>query len=178
MKIKRGSLLVSAFLLAVMLISMVSAFGVASPYYPGHPLVLAKGETQTVNLNLQNMVGDQDVNVRGYLAGGADIASLSKIDFLVKAKTSDTMVPVQISIPKDAQTGQTIKVTVGFLTVNTGGAGTVSLDTAIETSFDVQVSVETAKTSITIYVIIGIIILLILIIAVLLGKKKSHSRKK
>ena len=178
MKIKRGSMLVSAFLFIIVLTSLVSAFGVASEYYPGHPLVLAKGETKIVNLNLQNMVGDQDINIRGYIVQGSELASMSQTDYLVMAQSADTMVPITITIPKDAQAGQTTKIIVGFATMNTGNSGMVSLDTAVETSFEVNVSAETAKVPLALYLTLGIIALLILVIVVLLGRKKTRSRKK
>ena len=90
---KRGELAVVMFVLAIVLVGVVSASGVSSPYWdsdPANPLKVYKGETKTINLNLQNMVGNEDLTYSVEIKEGA-VASLSGGVYIVKAHTSDTI---------------------------------------------------------------------------------------
>ena len=151
--------IISALITGLFLISIVSAFGVSSPYWNENPLRMARGETTIINLNLQNMVGENDVEVKAILVEGKDIISLSKDTFTIKAGTSDTMVPLKIKIPKDAKPGETRKIKIEFKTIqeNTGG---ISMGTGMTVAFDVIATSEVASNSTkTIILAIAIIIL-------------------
>jgi len=171
-------------LTVMMLTSMVSAFGVSSPYWGGNnpnPLNLARGESVTIDLNLQNMVGDEDVEIVGILKEGSEIATLKGDIFLIKAKTSDTMVPLKISIPRNMPAGTTKKIMVEFKTINSDEEGMVSMGTGMGVSFDVIVTEEIASYNLRMVIglILGIIILAGIIWWALNGKKPSkRSRKK
>lgn len=157
-----------------MLISLVSAFGVSSPYWDGNPLKMARGETKTVNLNLQNMVGEEDVTVKAVLVQGSEITSLPEEVFTVKAGTSNTMVPLRISVPKDTIPGEYGSIKVEFKTVqdNTGG---IVMGTGMTVIFDVIATseVEESDTTMLVAIIIAIVILA-LILWLLLRKKKRR----
>ena len=134
----RKTLVVTLFLV-VLLVSFVSAFGVATPYWVGNPLEIAPGETSIVLLGIQNFVGDDDVTVKVVLKEGSEIASVLEREYLIKAKTKDTQIPVTISIPLDLSlVGTSYLIKVSFLTVNSGEGG-ISLGTGIDLNFDVVV---------------------------------------
>ena len=57
------NLMLGIIISVLVLTSAVSAFGVSSPYWEGNPMNIARGDSKIVNLNLQNMVGDEEVNV-------------------------------------------------------------------------------------------------------------------
>ena len=163
----------SSLILGLMLISFVSAFGVSSPYWEGNPLHMAKGETKTVNLNLQNMVGEGDVDVKAILVQGSEITSLPKEVYTVKQGTSDTMVPVKISIPKDVSIGETNLVRIEFKTIQDNTKG-ISMGTGMAVSFDVIATqeVKEADTTTVIALVVGIMLLAIILWLVLKKKKK------
>ena len=167
---KRINLIASVFLLSLVLLSLVSAFGVASPYWDDNPLVMARGETKIVNLNAQNMVGDEDVLIKAELISGQEIASFEDNTYLIKAKTSDTKIPLKISIPRDAEPGMAQGVQVTFKTISQNGG--ISLGTGMSVSFNVLVSEETIAFDYVPYVVACLIILLIIILIVVLKKKK------
>lgn len=166
-------LLLSAFAYSV------SAFGVGSPYWKGNPLVVAPGEQTTVYLSLQNMVGDEDLTVHVALKEGSEIAQVDARNYEVRAGTSDTRVPIDISVPADVPIGTPYVVTVSFATVNSGAGGSVVLGTGIDTTFDVmtgdvvQESPSLGSSRTLMYSVIGVI-LLILIVAYILYRRRSH----
>ena len=137
--INERRILVVAFFLAILLVSFVSAFGVATPYWEGNPLIISPGETSIVLLGVQNFVGDEDITVKVVLKEGSEIASVPEGEYLIKAKTKDTQIPVTVSIPLDISlVGMEYLVTVSFRTVNSGEGG-ISLGTGIDLNFDVVV---------------------------------------
>ena len=157
-------------LLGVFLISLVSALGVSSPYWGDNPLQLHKGESRVVDLNLQNMVGDEDITLQATITQGSEIASLSGDNtYSVKAGTSDTIVPLTVRLPGKYEQDST-HVEVEFRTVSSGEGGTVAFGTGMVVGFQV-VSLEREGLSTTAWVIIIIAILAIIII--LLRKKKK-----
>jgi len=162
--------------LIVILISLVNAFGVSSPYWEGNPLTMAAGETKTVNLNLQNMVGEEDVNVKVEIKEGLEIASLKEDIYTVKSKTSDTFVPLKIKIPREAE-NTSYKLVAEVRTVTPGGeGGAVMLGTGMTVAFDVLVSgkVESNK----FIIIIGACIILAIIIFIIIILRKKFRKKK
>ena len=96
----------TTIILIILSISFISAFGVSSSYWKGNPLLIAPGDTKTISLRLQNMVEDgEDITVRAILTDGFEIASTEEKDYLVRAGTKDTEVPIKISIPSDMPLG-------------------------------------------------------------------------
>jgi len=173
--IKRGGLLAVSFVFAIMLIGIVSAIGVGYPYWENGQVKMTPGEKQTINLNLQNNIGDADVTYTITLAKGASIASLTKYTYLVKAHTTSTMVPLVLSIPSDAKVGDKIEVNLDFVTaaadagVATGTS--VSLSEAVSVDFEVVVVQKPVKFPTT-WIIVGILVLIVLIWLISAGRKK------
>lgn len=171
---KTIKLTLSVLIAGIMLISLVSAFGVSSPYWDGNPLTMARGETKTINLNLQNMVGSGDVTVKAVLVEGADITSLPKDTYVVKEGTSDTMVPLEISIPKDANPGEITPIKVEFKTVQDSSKG-ITMGTGMTVAFNVIAGEAVAETNTSMIVgLILAIIILALIIWMILKKRKKR----
>ena len=179
---KRGMKVMAMLSLAILgMMSFASAFGVANLYYGGNPLKLAPGESSDVLLNLQNMVGDQDMTVSLKVSQGSDIASTSDALYTIKKGTSDTFATVQVKVPSDAQIGATYNVGVMVSPVNQNSGGMISVGTAIESSFPVEVvapkNVEkpAVLSSSTMAVIAVIIVLIVLwILFSLMNKKKRR----
>ena len=160
-------------LLAIlMLSSMVSAFGISAPYWENNPLTMTQGETKTVELNLQNMVGTEDVIVKADIKTGMDIASLVKTTYTVPAGTSNTMAPLVITIPKEAALGAQ-KVEVEFKTVAPESAGMVTMGTGMSIGFDVIVTKPEPKINAGLMYLIGAIIVILVIIGIVLARKKK-----
>jgi len=166
------NLITSALILGLMLVSLISAFGVSSPYWNENPLKMARGESTTVNLNLQNMVGEGDVSVKVILIEGEDITYLPQEIYTVKGGTSDTMIPLKIKIPKDAQPGETKKVKIEFKTIQGDTKGIV-MGTGMTIAFDVIATSEVASNSTKTIILAIAVIILALILWYLVKKKKK-----
>jgi len=164
-------LIATSVMAALLAISIVSAFGVSSPYWEGNPLNMPRGSVKVVNLNLQNMVGDEDVTIEAELVEGEDITSLGENRFTVPAQTSDILVPLEISMPKDTSPGEIKTVKVVFKTVS-GDTGGIAMGTGMTILFDVVASEEVSDNNTVMIVSIVIAIAVLLIILWLLRKKK------
>src|SRR3989339_835888 len=91
-------------------LSVVSAFGVSTPYWDENPLRLAPGESMDVELVLQNMAGSDDVKVRA-----------------------------RVAVPMNVVDGGTREVVLSFTQVGQEGAGMVSVSGGFTTKFPVFV---------------------------------------
>jgi len=162
-------LFVVMFLALSMLLPLVLAFGVGTPYWKENPLIMQPGEMKDVAFNLQNMVGNSDYSIRVGILESSNISALTdaSTDYLVRAKTDDTYVHMRISIPSDAAIGTVYPITLSFSTITIGNQG-VSLGSSIEKTFDVIVGKVTAKPAIPAYtwVIIAIIIVIIVLLSI------------
>ncbi len=170
MKIKTYAITAFLVLVILILVSLVTAFGISSPYKQDRPLEMMKGQTETVNINLQNMVGNEDITVRAEVVEGTGIASLTRTTYTVKAKTHDTFVPLKITVPKDASGTKTVKAE--FKTVEEGEEGMVTLGTGYAVTFDVIISEKEIPTTSTGLIVLIIIIVLIILAYLVLKKRK------
>lgn len=165
------NLIASVLLITLAVASVVSAFGVGSPYWSSNPLTMARGDTVVVNLNLQNMVGDEDVDVKAELIEGSGIASLEDEGIIaVKAGTSNTMVPLVIKMPKRVESGEVMPVHVEFKTVTNNPSG-ISMGTGMTISFNV-IAGDEVKSNTTRNIAIAVVVVLAIIIWVIKKKKK------
>lgn len=159
-------------LVFLMTINLIYAFGVS---YDPTPITMAAGETKIVNLNLQNMVGDEDLTAKIEIKEGSEIANLEKDTYLVKANTYDTYVPIKIKIPKK-ETQDNYKIAVDVKTITPGQTGTVSLGVGTGATFYINVAGE-IKSRLNMKIIFVIIIIIFIIPLIFLLKKKFKKIK-
>ncbi len=149
-------------MLLLILVSTISAFGISSPYWEGNPITMEKGETKIINLNIQNMVGDEDITVKAEITQGKEIASLKQDTFTIKARTSDTIIPLEITIPNNIkEDNKTIKIDFKKILNNAGG---IAMGTGMSVYFDVVTSnKDSKKNNPLLLILIGAIILAIIL---------------
>jgi len=129
-----------AFLIAF-LIPFGLAFGIVNSYWDDNPLRLSPGESKTVFLGLQNMIGDENMRFSAEITNdGGGIATLvdTNLNYLVPLG-DEVGVPIRIEIPEDAKRGVTHKITTSFTQISSGGGGMVHLTTGISSNFPVEV---------------------------------------
>lgn len=183
MENKRGGL-IFAGILVVLLLGMVSAAGVATPYWDGNPLLLSSGQSDTVHLNLQN-TGNESMILNATITSSSNIATLKKTLYTVNSGQTDVDVPVEVSVPKDARLNGTYLVTISFKQVSEG-TGMVHVASAFTTSFPVEIVPEEQsvlynnsgsqglQSWIVILIVLGILVLLFVLTKVLKKGKKSR----
>lgn len=165
--------IISIFL-ALILVGTVSAAGIGSPYWKGHPLNMNYGQTKIINFKLQNMVGDEDIKVKVEITQGSDIARLETAIYEAPAGTSDTIIPITIAIPLDYEkTIQEVTLEARAVAEDTGGM--VSLGTGWTTSFDVILTEKPVEKSslVGMIIILVIAIIIALIIIFILAKRRK-----
>lgn len=169
-----NKILMTSIVAMVLAMTLVSAFGVSAPYWKDNPLVMDRGETVTVNLNLQNMASDEDVNVKAEIKSGGEIASLPQEIYLVESNTHNTMAPLKITMPKEAVPGEVKGITVEFKTVG-GDTGGIAMGTGMAVSFNAVAGEEVKSTNVlqVVGIILGLIVLAIIIKFVVAKKKKK-----
>jgi len=157
------------------LVSFVNAAGIVSPYWESYPLEMNFGETKIAEFTLQNTVGEGDITVKAELVEGNNIATLSEDTFTAPIGTTNTKIPVTITIPKDFDKSvQKIKLEVKTITQNTGGM--VTLGAGWTTSFNVILSEKPISRNVLFGIIIALIsitIILVLIILIILLRRRT-----
>jgi len=171
-------LIIELALVVLILSTTVSAFGVSSPHWEGYPLTLYPGQTDTVDLNLQN-IGEESVTVTAELIEGTEIAQLDRAIYVVAVGTTDTNAKIQVSIPEDAVVGDTYHIIVEFKAGSEGGDGAIAVGTGTTTEFDVVVVEEEKEEGISTTTMMLVAIVIIIIIALaMFWKKPTKSKKK
>jgi hypothetical protein len=135
----KKQVIIKIVLATIFLIGFINAAGIASLYHETNPLSMNYGETKIVDLNLQNMVGEEDITVKVIIKQGGDIVTLEKDAYTAAAGTSDTIIPLTIKIPSNyGKQSQTIEIETK--TVTSGQGGMVNLGTGWTTTFNVLLS--------------------------------------
>lgn len=168
--------LTSILCMALLILPLVSSAGIASPYWESNPLEMNYGQTRVVDLNLQNLVGDEDITVRVEITEGSEIASLASNTYTAVAGTSDTLIPVTISIPENYDKSIQ-RVIISAQTVSDeSDEGMVALGTGWTTSFDViisQAQVQEESDSNSLWLIIIIIAIIVVIIFIFVLRRRE-----
>jgi len=172
----KTSLIIRTIFIVLALTSFISAAGIVSPYWESYPLEMNFGETKVAEFTLQNTVGTKDITVKAEIVEGNNIATLEKDTYTAKIGTSDTKIPITITIPKEL--GKSVqKITLEFRSVTPDTGGMVTLGTGWTTSFNVILSEKPVSRSTLIGIIIAILvvlIILVLIILILLSKRRLN----
>jgi|SRR3989344_887758 len=131
---KRKFILGIFILLNILIVTKINAFGVAYSDFrcSDNPLKLFPGQEKTINLTIQNMIGNEDAKVSVVLKNNAGIAETEDRIYDVKAKTEDTFIPVRIKIPKNARIGTNYTIVVAFDSVQSGKSGGVAVGTGMD----------------------------------------------
>jgi len=148
MKIKKEISLASIFLAFMLSVGMASAFGVATPYWDDNPLRMYPGESAEVTLNLQNMVGSEDVTLSAeFTKDGNGIATfVGGLEYLVPFGRDDVPVLISIDVPETDTVGGTRYIELAFSQVSTDNGGMVSVVGGFNTKFPVYVVAEEEST--------------------------------
>ncbi|MBW6442742.1 hypothetical protein K0A97_03115 [Patescibacteria group bacterium] len=128
-------------LLLIALIPLITSTGVSSPYWRTNPIKLSPGESTIVTLELQNMVGEEDVTLRASVNEANVIVSLmdQNTDYLVPFGSSDIPVRIKIEVPSNAKVGDIYQVPILFQEVSPGEGGMIKMASAISKTLPVQV---------------------------------------
>jgi len=139
-KVKRW---MSGLAVLLLLMPFASAFGVSSSYFTGNPLIMQPGQTELVILNLQNMLGGEDLTIQAEVLTGQEIASIETDIYMVNFGENDIPVSVTISLPDSAGIGSNYDVQISFKEVAESEGEFVGLSGAVATT--IPIVVESAQ---------------------------------
>jgi hypothetical protein len=178
----------------VNLISVVSAFDVTQFYFDTRPLELSPGESRETSLILRNFDEPEGVSdfVEASFVDDVGIASFvdSDLTYEVPFGGEHVNVPLMISIPEDAEIGETLEIKVLFSDVSSsgGGEGNVNFvvnlvgEVIVEIVEDVplqpeEVSDESDLGSVLFWGVVGFLVLGIFVVVYgirrIVGKRKN-----
>ena len=170
-------------------LSFISAAGVSTPYWNTNPLKLQPGESTTISLGLQNMVGTDDITLRASINKGSEIARItdSNTDYLVPIGSSDDVnVNIEIKIPPAAEVDKTQNIEVSFLQVSQGDqGGFFTLASAFTQRIPVLVVGEPTESAVyqptppsqksnLLWTVLALVVLGIIIVAVTISKRRKQ----
>lgn len=132
----------------LMIIPLVNAFGVSTPFWGEHQLVMAPGETKDAYVELQNMVGDEDITLKAEITKGSEIATLidPSTEYLIPSGTRDVKVNIQVTMPKNVPLESTYNIEVSFKQVTEAQGGMMQMAGGVGTTIPVIVKLPTPPT--------------------------------
>lgn len=159
------------------LISFTSAFGITSFYFEEKQLEMYAGESEDIQLLLQNMVGDKPVTLKATITKGSNIAKIESDSYTVPFGVKEMPVNIKITAPKGAKIGDNYEIRVSFTEVVEQGENMLQMTGSIEKSFFVTVSREREIPMAFGWIIGGIALLVIVGLVILLIKEKKSKKK-
>ncbi len=134
---KKRVLILSAFIL-VLSISLITAAGIARPYWDDNPLKLAPGESKIVQLTLQN-TDPEDMSLAATIE--SEIATLKdkSNEYSVPSGEINKKVNIDVEVPEDAKVGTIYKVVASFKQIASGEGGMIRMTGAFTSNFPVEV---------------------------------------
>ena len=186
MKRAGNLLLVVLIVCSLACLTNVSAFGITSPYWQERPLEVVPGETVDVYLELQNMLGEEDITVVAEVVKGSEIVEIvdESNEYFVPFGSKDVKISLRITIPENAAVGTEYEAGITVTTITPGEKGAVSMGSSIEKDFPIIVKSATTEATATgtnwglVLGVIVVIVIVILIVVQLLKGKKSKVKKK
>jgi len=176
------------FLIFLLLIPLVNAWGVTTYYEDKSPLVMAPGETKDVYLELQNMDGNKDVTLKAEMAQGSEIATFidPSREYLVPVGRKDIKVNIRVKIPENAPLDNKYNIVVlfkespkieeGKMLQIAGAVGTsipIVIKSATENPAPAVVNVKENKIPINSLLLAVVIIIIVIIGFIIIFRKKN-----
>ena len=130
--------------IGILLIALPAAYslGVTTPYWDTKPLNMVPGQSATVELLLQNMVGGEDIILVGSVTQGADIAVITdeKKEYKVQFGEKNVPVHLQVTLPASAKVGDAPRIIgVSFKQVTAQGGSMLQIGAGVGSTFPVVV---------------------------------------
>jgi len=141
---KEAIKLIGFFVVIIMLISTASAFAISSKYWEEYPLVIYPGQTIEGVFVLQNLGGDEALNVQGTITEGGEFASfVSDSNIFVVPKGEKLNVYYLVSISEEAIIGDINNLIFSFKTVvNSENGGPLGFSGGVERVIPLSVIAE------------------------------------
>ncbi len=118
--------------------SLITAAGVARPYWNDNPLKLAPGESKIVELTLQN-TAPGDMTFKATITSDIAILDDKSDEYFVPSGEIDKSVNIKVDVPEDAEIGTIYKIISSFKQITSGEGGMIRMAGAFTVNFPVEV---------------------------------------
>jgi len=135
--INNNKLTATSFVLMLLIVNLIDAVGVGSPYTYDSPLEMHSGQTEEVYLSLQNAEIKEGVVFIGTIIKGSEIASLDKERYEIGYNEEGVYAVLKISVPFDVSNGTNYNIIVQFSQEDSKDEGMVSIGREITRGFNV-----------------------------------------
>ena len=140
----QGVLLATTILTLLLSLTLVSAFGVTSPYWDTKPLGLHPGESIDFELKLQNMVGSEDLVFKAEIVQGKEITQLMDPSpiYAVPFGRDDIIVHVRVTVPNESvvtQVRELDRIGISFTPVAGQDGRMLQLGAAVKTDIPILI---------------------------------------
>lgn len=167
--------IITTLLVFLLALSIVNAFGMGQTW-EGSRITMDKGETRIFNIELQNLASSsENLTVKAEIIKGNEIASISQETYsLPLGKT--LQVPVKVTIPRDFETGNIIRIEFQARTMAEGGSEMITAGTGSSWAWEIETSSKTRYASLINILLVIIIIILAIIVFIILKRKQKNKK--
>ena len=152
----------------LLLIMQAYAFGITSDYNSQTSLAMSRGESRHFSMELQNMVGGEDLIAVNEILSGKEFVKAVKNEYLVPFGRKDVYAEFDVTIPEDAKPGEYDIGIMFKVSPKTLKEGMVQFNSGSEIRFKLIVNEEIAKKSFLDKLLAYPIILVVIALAVVL----------
>lgn len=138
MNFKGTRVLILLVITLTLSLSLITAAGVARPYWNDNPLKLAPEESKIVQLTLQN-TGLEDMTFKATITGYVATLDDESDEYFVPSGEIDKQVNIKVEVPEDAEIGTIYKVIASFQQIASGEGGMIRMAGAFTVNFPVEV---------------------------------------
>lgn len=180
---------VLGLVLAIFIVSQITAFTVSMPFMEDNKLRLMPGDSYNMDFVVQN---PEDIAAKINIIQGSEIISeVNESEFYFVLAKTKTKIPLLINIPSSAQLGDRYDIEIKISTSPLSNSGEFSFGSTISQSFEIfleeplipeksspDIEPETERTSYGVWILIlAIILVLVIIIKLKKNKIKVKSKK-
>src|SRR3989344_5346971 len=126
--------LIVGCVMVLLMVQLVSAFGVTTPFHDKNLLITSPGKVEEVTLMLQNTDEKNDVSLKAQIIEGEDIAEITdeSTEYVVPMGAKNVMVNLLIRVPDTMGPGDMREVKIRFNQIGINQEGKmVQLSTGI-----------------------------------------------
>ena len=175
-------------LIAILILTpLVNAFGVSTPFWGEHQLILSPGESKDVYVELQNMVGDEDMTLKAEITKGSEIAKLidPSTEYFIPFGQRDRKVNIRVTIPEGIPLETNYNIEVSFKQITTAQGGMMQMAGGVGTTIPVVVKVPPIEGALTgettrevngsysLSMLIGLLLFVLLILGYALWRRRK-----
>ncbi|MEK6919254.1 MAG: hypothetical protein AABW73_04430 [Nanoarchaeota archaeon] len=135
----------AAIIIIIIMTSQTKAFGITRSNTEKNPLMIMLGEEGQAYLEYQNMIGEEDYNIKTRIIKGKEIVTNQKEvekEIQIKAGEEGRRIVIQVEAPKEAKIGEEYEITLTTTLIKTKESTGLTMSTEIEQTIKIIVGTK------------------------------------